>query len=122
MTTRRSSTPMNSSGEDGGGRGSPARCRHRRPPAPIAQSCSVRARPSRTCRDGERRDGEREPDRTDRRDEPDLRWAEAAGGEDDRDERIEDAQRDAESEDDKSEGDHRARIPAGGGGGGVGTC
>ncbi len=61
-----------------------------------------------------RRHREREADRADRRHESDLCRSEPAAGEDDRDERIEDAERHAEREDDEAQCDHRREDTGGG--------
>ena len=53
---------------------------------------------------------QREPDRPDRRDQPDLGRAEPSARQDDRDERIEDPQCRAQGQDDEAQGDHAAMV------------
>ena len=78
-------------------------------PAPIAQTWSVRGRPSRTsARCPHDRDGDREAERAEGGDEADLGRPESARGEDDRDERDEHADGQADGQVQGPQGDHRA--------------
>ena len=54
--------------------------------------------------------GQGETDRADRGDQSDLRRAEAAVREDDRDERIQDAESRAKSQGEQAQGDHRLMV------------
>ena len=78
-------------------------------PAPIAQTCNVRGRPSRTsARWPQAGTAMVNADGADRCDHPDLARTEPESLEDHGDERVEDSERDPEREDEEADGDHGA--------------